>query len=379
MTKLLLFLWQLCIVSLASANDGTFFSRGDHIFPIEDSTIILKKERLRMRYVEEAGKLPHLQIDVYFEFLNPDKGKELLVGFVSPGAGDEWVKSFPAPLIDNFTVVVNDTALPFRFESIEKADISNLKESYTGYESKFYVYYFRAFFKPGVNKVYHSYTYYGNYDNSRVSSFSYRLSTGRLWANKEIEDFELIVDLGSGVLCSLPTILDGSGNQVQWEKYGLYKSEVLTEFYGYEFTRERRSKRLFMSAGTAYCVLRQKHFKPIYDFDIRIYDRYRFVCDYADHILNTKEAKAIFSSDYFPYLPVPDNHVPDLGSLSKDQLRLLRNALFAMKGVVFKTEDLNKYFKQFLWYVPNPGITADASLLNASERKLIEQIKSFDK
>ncbi|WP_158978834.1 YARHG domain-containing protein [Cellulophaga sp. L1A9] len=64
-----------------------------------------------------------------------------------------------------------------------------------------------------------------------------------------------------------------------------------------------------------------------------------------------------------------------LKTKSKKELRLLRNEVFARKGYVFKSEDLNTYFKTKDWY------TADASVkvtLSDEEKSYIDKVKSIE-
>jgi len=50
-----------------------------------------------------------------------------------------------------------------------------------------------------------------------------------------------------------------------------------------------------------------------------------------------------------------DNIIPDsaLAVLNKDELRLLRNTIYAKYGMIFQSDDLKTHFQQFNWYKPN--------------------------
>lgn len=65
----------------------------------------------------------------------------------------------------------------------------------------------------------------------------------------------------------------------------------------------------------------------------------------------------------------------DLMSLSAKDLTYLRNKVFAKHGYVFKSQELNNYFKQFNWYRPNPNVTANA--LNSTEKTNVEFINNY--
>ena len=40
-----------------------------------------------------------------------------------------------------------------------------------------------------------------------------------------------------------------------------------------------------------------------------------------------------------------------------DELRIIRNTIFAKYGYIFRSKDLNIHFKKFIWYKPNSGNT----------------------
>jgi hypothetical protein len=66
----------------------------------------------------------------------------------------------------------------------------------------------------------------------------------------------------------------------------------------------------------------------------------------------------------------------ELESKSKEELRLIRNEVFARKGYVFKNEDLNAYFKTKSWYQPNPNVSLK---FTEKENSYISKIKNLEK
>ena len=52
-----------------------------------------------------------------------------------------------------------------------------------------------------------------------------------------------------------------------------------------------------------------------------------------------------------------------LPSLSKSDLRLLRNTIFALYGVHFKSQDLSNYFDKQVWYTDEGKTSADVQKL----------------
>ena len=67
-----------------------------------------------------------------------------------------------------------------------------------------------------------------------------------------------------------------------------------------------------------------------------------------------------------------------LPTLSKADLRLLRNTVFALYGVHFKSEDLSKHFDKQVWYI-DEGKTSAEVTLPAHRQKLVEMIQKLDK
>jgi len=66
--------------------------------------------------------------------------------------------------------------------------------------------------------------------------------------------------------------------------------------------------------------------------------------------------------------------------LNTNELRLLRNEIFARKGYKFKSKDLNDYFTQFNWYNPKVSqIDSINKLLSEIDVRNIEFIKNIEK
>ena len=67
-----------------------------------------------------------------------------------------------------------------------------------------------------------------------------------------------------------------------------------------------------------------------------------------------------------------------LPTLSKADLRLLRNTIFAIYGVHFKSADLSAYFDKQVWYT-DEGKTSGEVTLPAHRQKLVEMIQALEK
>jgi hypothetical protein len=60
-----------------------------------------------------------------------------------------------------------------------------------------------------------------------------------------------------------------------------------------------------------------------------------------------------------------------LQTLSNSELRIVRNAMFALHGYDFKSWDLKSYFNGYQWYHPSPNVKADSGILNVEQKGLL--------
>lgn len=99
-------------------------------------------------------------------------------------------------------------------------------------------------------------------------------------------------------------------------------------------------------------------------------------------IMNNK-GEADFNGDisgYLSYLSTAPSNVDKYLTLSNesvDDLRYMRNEIYARHGKVFASKDLQEYFLKTDWYKPSP--TFDANALTEGEKKLIDVIKNLEK
>ena len=89
------------------------------------------------------------------------------------------------------------------------------------------------------------------------------------------------------------------------------------------------------------------------------------------------ESNELLSAQMLEKLSTVELLEEDLKSYSKDELRLLRNAVFAKHGYIFKNDDLKNYFGQFSWYAPEYSDIMDQ--LTPVEKKNIALLKSLEK
>lgn len=67
----------------------------------------------------------------------------------------------------------------------------------------------------------------------------------------------------------------------------------------------------------------------------------------------------------------------DVNYLSKYQLKIMRNEIFARHGYIFKTTDMKNYFSNQRWY--DPRYSNVDNLLTSTEKHNIELIKRYER
>jgi len=78
------------------------------------------------------------------------------------------------------------------------------------------------------------------------------------------------------------------------------------------------------------------------------------------------------------FIPLLDHVIPDsaLAVLTREELRLLRNTIFARHGMIFQSNDLTIHFRQFYWYNPRSNNVDDR--LTENDRINIRNIQVFE-
>ncbi len=95
-----------------------------------------------------------------------------------------------------------------------------------------------------------------------------------------------------------------------------------------------------------------------------------------DDILLTEEVDEYPVEDQYAWLSDRLVKASDLEGKTAGDLRLMRNAIFARHGYIFKSDDLKEYFSEFDWYEPR---YADVSnRLSGIEQKNIAFIQKYE-
>ena len=225
----------------------------------------------------------------------------------------------------------------------------------------FYVYHFRILFKKGLNIIHHTYVVDLSSSIEELYSFKYVLTAAGRWANQQIDDFTLNIDMGDFQDLSIDNTffktpsdwqITGTGKKIERKSNEKDKKYQTTEFF------IRRGSLLFQ----------KKNFKPVGELYIQAYNSYDFsekASESRDTLFNYKRDPLPFSIDDQDEINRPANE------FSKT---VLKNLPFARRGYVFKNPELSTYYYGQKWYLPDPGYVPDLKQITQKEQLWLKKL-----
>lgn len=339
------------------ANDGAFFASGNQLIPIQESDIEISKEILTIKRVGD-----YLHVTVDYTFMNNADAKEILVGFEAKSPSGD-VDGTPIdgkhPFMQDFSVMVNNELLPFEVAMVNKEtyyvndEIASLTDEEAlgehfemNYPNFFYVYHFNVRFERGENKIIHTYQYKISGSIEMDFEFDYILTAANRWANKQIDDFTLKLDLGDYTDYYVSKSFFSSSEN--WTN-GMFiepKNRVI-----YEETNP-----MYVLTQEDIPTFHQKNFHP--EDELRVYmpkNHYLLMAETFDY----KELDLSYSFEHVNHLET---------SVNEQSYKILRNYPYARRGYVFKTAYIQAYYEKMPWYQPDPNYEAKPELLTEGEQ-----------
>jgi hypothetical protein len=356
--------------NLASANDSSYFGSGNQIIPLQETNISVKKEVLTIKRINDI-KGNKVRITVDYIFHNPSKEKSLLMGFEASTPYGDAISSprhGEHPYIDNFSVSFNGKTVPHKVSFLTPTykdegkttmlyTIEDLKKNLltltsTKVNGDIYVYHFPASFPSGDTQVIHTYDYAISGSVFTTAEIEYLLTPALRWANHQIDDFTLIVDLGEFQQYHIfPTFFNDIS---QWTTQGRVK--VAMEDVKSEISEETmRMMTVWQHHGSV--TFHAKNFRP-------------------------KGELSLFANRYITSYKILDVDVmkislQDLPWISEMKLKdeftrnVLENLPYARRGFVFQNQKLKTFFEAQPWYIPDPECK-DASITDEEKAWLKE-------
>jgi hypothetical protein len=347
----------------AFANDGSYYASGNQLIPVFETDIAIKKEILTVKKVKDQ----FIEVTVYYEFYNPREEKEITVGFeaFSPsGDVDGRPKNGLHPYMRDFTVQLNGEMLRYNIAYVTdstyaKSGIIKTKKladviSSIADENSvdfFYVYYFKAKFKKGLNIIKHTYNYDLSGSVMDYYDFEYVLTAANRWGNKQIDDFTLVLDMGEFESFNIDK--NFFKDRSEWLINGIGKSSDIKA--AKNEAAEKDGVKFHIQKGNL--IFHKANFHPKGELFVHA----------PSHYANQEHADHIPFSYYQQYqIAAPKTEL---------EKKILKNLPFARRGYIFQSAELKSFFKKQDWYIPNPNYEPDVNMLSAIEKQWIDKWK----
>tara|TARA_R110001599_G_scaffold161053_18_gene349159 strand:+ start:309 stop:1184 length:876 start_codon:yes stop_codon:yes gene_type:complete len=234
----------------------------------------------------------------------------------------------------------------------------DIQFQFTQFDPGIFVFLFEITFKPGLNQINHSYNFPASGNVSMDEFYNYILTTGSKWADGKIKDLTVNIDMGQNQYFYVNDIF---GQTANWSIIGTGK--VTDEKFDYIDNDSCRMVRTL----SGQVQIKVTDFKPTKNIEFGVVSRYSFISYSVD------------------YEKIRKGEIVSIGNLfleadySKEELRLLRNTIYAQYGYDFNSPDLKEYFSQFAWYMPNPNLTMEDIILTEKEKEFVDKILMKEK
>lgn len=349
----------ILVISFSSfGNDGVYLTKGGVIYPVQETSVSLDKEILSFTIKEHIA-----YVAIRFEFNNPENiERKLLVGFQAPTAGGDVPDSLSnTNQIQNFMIIQNGMILPYILKATE-CDTCELKDpknfNFSQIDQGLFVYLFEITFKPGINQIHHSYSFPASNNVSFDQFYKYILTTGSKWAGERIKDLTVNIDMGRNKYFY---VHDTFGPTADWSIIGTGK--VTDDKFDYVDADTSRMIRTL----SGYLQISVKDFQPTKNIEFGIV---------SDH-----------SFTVWPvyYEKIQDGDIISIGDLTlkgdhtMEELRLLRNTIYAQYGYDFTDPVLKQYFSQFGWYMPDPNLRMEDIDMIEAEKEFLAKTLELEK
>ncbi|STX28605.1 Uncharacterised protein [Legionella beliardensis] len=328
----------LSLTMAAQANDTAVGGSGASPYPVEQPNIKMVAEKIIItgQDLNKENMRGAWDYDCSFVFKNTlNQPISLQMGFPFPINDKETMVAIPAgqhskpgdALVYNFTARANNKLLPVKRQKIT----ANIEKDL------FYrdAYIWKFTFSPlETVAIKHNYETGATFDVMGFHFVSYVLKTGKLWQGGRIGRTEI------EVIPNTPTRLCSEVNKdAQYTK---------PKPKGIKIIGKGKNRRY---------VWNLKNFAPTEDLSLCLqtgknYIRYRVI------------------------YPLLQEDLSRLHAMTKEQLALIRNTIYAQYGRVFDTPKLQAYFKRQWWYEPNAHYSDN--LLTPEDQKLLSVIKQLE-
>ncbi len=330
-------LWLLSIH--AEANDTAFGGNGSLPIPISNEAIGMISETINIsgENLQSLTNEGRWLYQCQFTFKNFTSSKQLLqMGFPFPVYNEEEAVAIPQgsksqpgdPLVYDFKVTTANGPIP----AVRSKIGSNIDKDLAYQDAYIWPMSFDA---NQTLDIEHTYSTGATNDVQGFTWVSYVLKTGKLWRGGLIGHTRIVVRPNT------PTRLCSEVSQ-----YKDTESPILT---GMKITQDGKYRSYTWDLD---------QFEPKSDL---------FLC------LQTGKDYVRFQLVY-PLIGPSTYTISALNTISKTELRRMKNSIFAQYGRTFKDNELQQYFNQQWWYEPNSNYSD--SLLSNEDKEALKVLQS---
>lgn len=336
------------------ANDCLYTVSGNHLTPLCDTDISVSKEILTISLHDDG----FAYVEVYYELLNKGEEKNQIVGFeAQPLEYDQsaFTPETGNPFIKDFTVVMNNSKIPYTINITKGKDFDSNDEIVMDYS---YVYAFDARFKHGKNIVQHKYRYQTSECLFQAFDIAYKLTPATRWANGKIDDFTLIIKadntakhffIPDSVFCGADFVVNNGEGKIR---------KAQTKDYG-------NITEVTIRNGSV--CWKKADFCPCGELSILS----------ADILFPDIHSKSYVLGSFYDR---SEAFFHSLLSLKLDESKqidevIARNLPYASRGYVFKNLRLKRFFESQWWYMPDPNYVSTTTDFTPYEKDMLKMLK----
>jgi hypothetical protein len=303
-------------VSLLFADDCGVGTDGGSVFIERVKDIRMEKEEIYITLNKDNAN-----VNCIFWFYCNGKGVRRSVGFP-----DYWAEAPESSQpLHNFKTKINGNEIKVKKKLITITEIEGRDSSIHEYKQ---VYFWKMDFKSNdTTKIENNYTAeYGSCVYSRFQELAYIIGTGSTWEGT-IGEGKITFDFSNFISTKWLAPIQVPDSEIKLETN---ENEVLFTFKNYKPKNEDEelSVKVFTPWNKIYGTSSDQEFSKF------------------------------------------------INQISKAELRIMRNEVFARHGYVFKDTDLGSYFKKTVWYKPNPNFNLNR--ISKEEQNTVSEIQEIE-
>jgi hypothetical protein len=334
----------LFVFSHVWANDTSVGGIGANIYPVAETAIRMESELLIINYPKPFSRNEPAYIETTFTFSNTGEARTVTIGF--PENYDDRFDHGLYPGIVGFMVTVDGVKVDTVYQPLAKRNEQfNFNRAYL----------WRVYFAKGQRRVIrNSYQYYPTYSTNGDWRVEYILKTGAMWAGS-VGRMDIVVNC--------PTVVRSGFNKPPWMNYVPYPEE-----YSWFHTENWEPDRdILLTAFYHRDSILQNRGKILPEWQPFITQN---ETDGAAYYRSETTARRALIRTYITSLPLTK-----LTTLTKQELQIYINGIYATYGRPFKDPEWDKFFNAKWWYQPDPAYS-DA-MLTPPDQKTLNTLLSY--